>query len=156
MKQKGEDEDAYEQRTSISTPGCPSSLIPPSWHHGCWGCSMQGSRRDGGRLPALGRGKASWLKPASLHPGLLLTHRRFILMRAGGPVEALASQGLYREHCSCLGSAPPGGFPGSCGSHTAAGFLFLSLLFHQFSKSLWVLLDSDAESQKFQLLPESV
>jgi len=126
--------------------------------------SRLGSRWDRVRLPAPGKGKASWPNSASLHPGLLLTHRRFVLVRAGGPVEVLVAQAAGGQPVAeavlrvlqLPGPCPPGGFPSLCASHTAAGFLFFSLIFHHFSRSLWALLYNDAESQKFRLLPESV
>lgn len=103
-----------------------------------------------------GRGKASQPKTASLHPGLLLAHRRFILMRAGGPLEGPAARGV-------------GGRPGAEAVLVAAWalpHLEASELvwiphrswhaFPRFSGSLWALLYNDAESQKLQLLPESV
>lgn len=158
IKQKGDCEDAPDVH-----PGCPS-LIPPRCHR-CWGCSTQGSRWDGVHpAPGSPRQGQGCPQSPSLHPRPLLTLCRFILTRAGGPLAALEAPVVGGQPeakaawkpCGCLGSVPPGGFLSLYGPHATAGRLLLSWIFHQSSRSLWALLYNDAESRKFQLLPESV
>lgn len=144
----------------MSTPGCPG-LIPRQ----CHGCSTQGSGWHG-VCPAPGspnRGKAAQNHlpstqgfcspfPGSFCWGLVAYWQRWEPQRwVGSPRPR-----LYQEPCGCLGSVPPGGFLSSYGSHTAAAVLLLSWIFHESFRCLWALLYNDAESQRFQLLPESV
>lgn len=110
--------------------------------------SMQGYRWDRVHLPAQARSAGQNQLPPHSFQWLLFTHCSILLMGAGSALEVLAAQ---------VEGGHPGArlFPDLCRYHSAGGFLFLSLILHQFSSSLWAQLYIDAESQKFQLFPES-
>lgn len=131
---------------SQAQPWCPGTLVPPVWHHRLQHAGIQ----VGQGPPACPGGRQGQLAKIGFPPPRALVHPLQHPLDESWRVQWKRWQ--PRRTVAILG---PRLFPALCRYHTTAGFLFLSLIFHQFSRSLWAQLYSDAESQKFQLFPES-
>lgn len=159
MKQKGGCEDAHH------VSQCPPLAAPAVWYPAPWMLGLQHAGIQVGRgppaCPGQGQGQLAKIQ--------LPFTRGFCSPVAGSfcwelvaqwkrwqPRQRVAGAGPRLPWQRLPGLCPSWRIPSLCGSHSAAGFLFLSLIFHRFSRSLWAPLYNDAESQKFQLLPESV